>query len=151
MRTALDAGAAPADVRLAFPSTRPGFTHAFGQLRTALDTYAVERQTRYRCELVFEEVVTNIMRHAYEREGAHEIAVAMVITSTAVIMIFEDDGRPFDPTVVHPPAPDRDIQTAGDGGRGLVLVRRAARELRYERTAEALNRFTVAVDGSAEG
>ena len=45
---------------LTFPGTRAGYTRAFADLRRALDDRGLPENARYNCELVFEEVVTNI-------------------------------------------------------------------------------------------
>jgi serine/threonine-protein kinase RsbW len=141
-----DTAGAHALIQLCFPSTSRGFTHAFGELRQALDAHRLGPQAKYKCELVFEEIVTNILKHAYPDQAEHDIAVTVDLAKPLIVMRVEDDGRPFDPSRYPPPQADREILTARDGGRGLVLVRRAARSLQYERTAESRNRLTVTVD-----
>jgi serine/threonine-protein kinase RsbW len=137
-------------VQLHFPPTSHGFTHAFDELRHALTAGAVGRQATYSCELVFEEIVTNILKHAYLDGLEHEIAVTLELANPLIVMRFEDDGRPFDPSRYPSQTPDRDLLTTRDGGRGLVLVRRAVRSLQYERTPESRNRLTVTVDATEE-
>lgn len=130
---------------LTFPGTFAGFERAFGDLQRTLDAQSLERAARYNCELVFEEVVTNIIKHGYPDNGAHEIEVSLDFPGDGVVMCFEDDGVAFDPGAYRPAARPHSILDAEIGGRGLVLLRSAARRLEYERTAQHRNRLTVTI------
>jgi serine/threonine-protein kinase RsbW len=130
---------------LTFPGTRAGFTRAFADLRRALDDRGLPENARYNCELVFEEVVTNILKHGYTDDREHEIEVSIDFPDSAIVMRFEDDGVPFDP--LRPP-PDRQTGSIVDvkvGGRGLTLLRAAATRLDYTRTPNQRNRLIVTV------
>jgi serine/threonine-protein kinase RsbW len=129
---------------LTFPGTRAGFAQAFDDFRRTLDDHPLERRARYNCELVFEEVVTNIIRHGYPDNGEHDIEVSLDFPDDEVIMRFEDDGVLFDPRN-HQPALSSSILDGKDDGRGLILLRSAARRLEYERTAQQRNRLTVTI------
>ena len=128
---------------LAFPATRAAFAQAFSDFRRALDGYSLPRQARYRCELVFEEVVTNVIRYGHRDEQAH-VQISLDSQSDAFVMRFEDDGVPFDPTTPTDPQKGRSARTDG-GGHGLRLVQTAAQALEYERTLEHRNRVTVTI------
>jgi serine/threonine-protein kinase RsbW len=128
-----------------FPATRAGFTRAFADLRRALDDRDLPEKARYYCELVFEEVVTNILKHGYTDEREHDIEVSIDFPDSAIVMRFEDDGIPFDP-LKHPPAtPTGSIADLKIGGRGLTLLRAAASRLDYTRTPDHRNRLVVTV------
>jgi anti-sigma regulatory factor (Ser/Thr protein kinase) len=92
---------------------------------------------------VFEEVVSNIIRHGYTDDLEHQITVTFV-HSDPLELNFEDDGVAFDPSQPLParagPSPGSD-----DGGRGLVLVRSVAERLDYERTTGHRNHLTVTI------
>ena len=130
---------------LTFPGTPAGFERAFEDLRRMLDGHALGRGTRYNCELAFEEVVTNIMRHGYRDTREHQIEVTLEFSGAGVVMGFEDDGVPFDPAGYQPAAPSGSILDASIGGRGLLLLRSAASRLDYERTSQDRNRLTVTI------
>jgi serine/threonine-protein kinase RsbW len=135
----------PASHVLTFPGTRAGFELAFGDLRRMLDGHTLQRRARYNCELVFEEVVTNIIKHGYADDREHGIEVSLDISGEAIVMSFEDDGVQFDPRE-HPPVKrSGSILDVSTGGRGLLLVRAAARRLDYQRTVDQRNRLTVAI------
>jgi anti-sigma regulatory factor (Ser/Thr protein kinase) len=135
---------------LSFPGTRAGFVRAFADLRRALDTRNLEPRARYNCELVFEEVVTNIIKHGYNDDREHRIDVCVDFPDTSIVLRFDDDAAPFDP-LQHAPAsePSTSIRDTPIGGRGLVLLRWAAERLQYERTPDQRNRLTVTIAARA--
>jgi serine/threonine-protein kinase RsbW len=130
---------------LTFPATRAGFARAFDDLLRRLDGHSLGRRTRYNCELVFEEVVTNVIRHGYRDTREHEIEVSVEFPGESVVMRFEDDGVPFDPSQYQSVSPSGTILDASVGGRGLPLLRGAAQRLEYERTSRDRNRLTVTI------
>ena len=130
---------------LAFPGEREAIERAFIDLRGALDGHALGPRARYTCELVFEEIVTNIIKHAYRDDGEHTIELTVDFPDEAIVMRFEDDGVPFDPTHYPPMPPAKSILEASIGGRGLFLVRSRARQFEYERTPADRNRLTVTI------
>jgi anti-sigma regulatory factor (Ser/Thr protein kinase) len=135
----------PASHVLTFPGTRAGFELAFGDLRRTLDGHTLHQRARYNCELVFEEVVTNIIKHGYADDRGHGIKVSLEVSGEAIVMGFEDDGVPFDPRE-HPPVNHSgSILDVSTGGRGLLLVRAAARRVDYQRTVDQRNRLTVTI------
>lgn len=96
---------------------------------------------RANAELVFEEVISNVIRHA----GAHQIEVSLARQAEAIVLTFEDDGEPFDPLQRPTPVPPTSIEEAPLGGLGLLLLRKASTQLRYERIAGHTNRLTVTI------
>lgn len=134
---------------LTFHGTRSGFDEAFRTFRQTLDRHDLPARSRYYCELVFEEVATNIIRHGYADEGEHQISVALEFHSDAVVMTFEDDGIAFDPSKRPPARPPETIDDAEAGGRGLLLVRNVAHCLQYERTMQHHNRLRVTIAATA--
>lgn len=134
---------------LTFPATRAGFADAFVRFRQALDGQDLSAKARYRSELAFEEVVSNVIRHGYTDHKDHEIRVIIESTEDTLIVTFEDDGVSFDPGSQHPSnTRPTSLEETQIGGRGLLLVRAAARRVDYERTADQHNRLTVTIDRS---
>jgi serine/threonine-protein kinase RsbW len=132
---------------LTFPATRAGFERAFINFRRALDGHPLERAARYNCELVFEEIVTNIIKHGSRDSREPMVEVSLDFANESVVLRFEDDGIPFDPRHHASPEPLTSLENAMGGGRGLLLVRKAARGMDYERTAHQRNRLTVTIAG----
>jgi anti-sigma regulatory factor (Ser/Thr protein kinase) len=135
------------DLRLA--ATREGFATGFDELRRGLDTLPLDARARFSVELIFEEVVANLVRHGARSDGRTSLSLELVLRDDAVELTFLDDGVPFDPRERSDPAPARDLEHAEVGGRGLMLVRSVSKELQYARTPEGQNRLTVAVSRDA--
>ena len=92
--------------------------------------------------IALDEVLANLLQHAYDDAEVHEIRIALSAYPRAVVVEVEDDGRPFDPLVVPPP--DRAALSTGSriGGRGILFVRSLMSEVRYQR-ADGKNRLTL--------
>lgn len=92
--------------------------------------------------IALDEVLANVLEHAYDDAGVHEIRIALCAYPQAVVVQVEDDGRPFDPLAV--PAPDPAVSAAEGriGGRGILFVRSLMSEVRYQR-ADGKNRLTL--------
>jgi anti-sigma regulatory factor (Ser/Thr protein kinase) len=133
---------------LDFPATLAGFEHGFAQLRTGLDSETLEPLTRYRIELVFEEIVANIVRHGAPKGGAKDVRVTFDVQGDSILLTFDDDGSPYDPRTRGDPPPVKSLEEVGIGGRGLLMVRRASSAIDYCRTADQRNRLTVTLPAS---
>jgi anti-sigma regulatory factor (Ser/Thr protein kinase) len=147
-------GAAPQSSRrieLHFAATREGFAAAFDELRLGLDRLGLQGRPRFSVELVFEEVVANVVRHGARPDGRTAISLEVLLQDDAVQLTFLDDGRAFDPRQRSDPAPPRDLEHAEIGGRGLMLIRSVCKGLEYARTPEGQNRLTVTVSKDATG
>jgi serine/threonine-protein kinase RsbW len=130
-------------IQLSFPGTLRGFEQAFGSLRSALDGGGLNQAARYNAELVFEEIVANILRHGAPCGGELDIQVSLEVDDERIIMTFDDDGVPFDPRGRPDPKLPTSLADAADGGLGLMMVRRAANDMQYQRTPQHRNRLIV--------
>jgi len=133
------------DSRVSFPNSLAGLQQGLDALKAWLTAANVGQQVEDRVFLVFEEIVMNIIRYGFDDGREHTIEVSFARGEGELTLIFDDDGRPFDPRNV--PAPDlhRPLAAAPIGGRGIFLVRKNAKRLDYERTAKGRNHLTVVV------
>lgn len=134
-----------ADCVLKFPATFAAYARASSELRRALADGGVADKPRYNAELVFEEIVSNIIRHGCSSHVQCAIEVSVGFHEDALVLSFNDNGQPFDPREHAPPAAPKSLDEAGRGGLGLLLVRNAASHIDYERTRQNKNRITVRI------
>jgi len=130
---------------MTIPNSLAGLKQGLGTLRDWLTSANVGQQAEDRAFLVFEEIVTNIIRYAFDDAKEHAIDLSFARGDGELTLIFDDDGRPFDPRAVPNPDFNRPLANAPTGGRGIFLVRKAAKRLDYERTQRGRNRLTVIV------
>ena len=118
--------------------------------RHALDAVRLDGATRYNAELVFEEVVANVVGHGAPDGHALEVRFTVEAHRDSIILTFDDNGVPFDPRGRPDPLPQKSLDEARIGGYGLMLVRHAASSLDYLRTTEGHNRLIVQLPRCAE-
>lgn len=82
-------------------------------------------------DLCLEEIITNIIKYAYDEPGPREIRVRLRRDPAAVVTEVEDDGNPFNP-LEHPrPDLEMDLAKVEPGGLGILLVREYMDRLDY--------------------
>jgi anti-sigma regulatory factor (Ser/Thr protein kinase) len=140
-------GSRRAELRL--EATREGFAVGFEELRRTLDAFPLDKRARFSAELLFEEVVANVVRHGTMPNRRTTLSLEVALEDDAVRLTFLDDGVPFDPRDRPDPIPAVDLEHAEAGGRGLMLIRSVSRSVEYARTPEGQNRLTVTVSRDA--
>ena len=131
------------NVALTIPSTLAGLKEGAEALSNWLSRWRIGEETGNRAHLVYDEIVTNIIRYAFTDGREHQIGIGFGLQDDSLTLNFDDDGRPFDPRTAPEPMKAGSLAKATIGGRGLLLVRKAARRLDYERSAEGRNRLAV--------
>jgi anti-sigma regulatory factor (Ser/Thr protein kinase) len=137
----------PAALRLELPLTVAGVAEGQAALRAFLAGAGIADRPIGHAELVLEEVLMNLLMHGFAAPEGQRVAVSAVLQAGGCRMEIEDAGWPFDPTTAAPdgPAPAASIEDAAIGGLGLVLVRRFAQDLAYQRLADGRNRLGLTV------
>jgi anti-sigma regulatory factor (Ser/Thr protein kinase) len=94
-------------------------------------------------ELALEELLTNIVKYGYQDSAPHEIAVELEARGDEVRLRLADDGTAFNPWDDAPePVRGRPANARPLGGQGIMLVKKFANSLAYQRKA-AMNVVTV--------
>ncbi|HLY51668.1 MAG TPA: ATP-binding protein [Steroidobacteraceae bacterium] len=132
-------------VEIRFAGTHAGFAEGFARLHAALDVEGLEGAARYNTELVFEEIIANIVKHGAHNGREPDVCVTLQVLADSIVLGFSDDGLPFDPRGRADPVMPRSLAEAKIGGFGLLLVRHATSSLDYARTADDRNRLTAVV------
>lgn len=105
----------------------------------------VPPDTVNRVRLVAEELVVNIITHAFDDDAAHTIVLTLRTGAATVTVTTEDDGRPFDPRQAPAPPIGRPLEEQSGGGYGIYIVTHLARSLDYERV-DGRNRVRAVID-----
>lgn len=104
--------------------------------RTGLARFAAHHvlspATINRLEVIFEEVISNIVRHGFAPGSDQSIRVTARREADAIVLTFDDDGIPFDPLAVAPPGRAASLAEARLGGLGIPLLRRYAATIAHE-------------------
>jgi anti-sigma regulatory factor (Ser/Thr protein kinase) len=100
-----------------------------GELAGAM---SLPRTVAYRLDLILAEAVTNIIEHGCTDIEGREIVIRCDREADAVAVEITDDARPYNPTAREEPASAAsDLEAANPNGRGILLMRRYTREMRY--------------------
>ena len=112
----------------------------------------LDAMAQNRLEVLFEELVSNTIRHGFAKGSDQSIQVQVERGPDAVTLICEDDGQNFDPTQAELPEGFTSAETARVGGLGIPLIVRLSSALRYEELSPGSgpgfhprNRTTVSV------
>jgi anti-sigma regulatory factor (Ser/Thr protein kinase) len=114
-------------------------------LREFLGEEGVHPDGLKRVRLVVEELVVNIIQHAFDDDTKHTIVLTLRTEPRRVTVTTEDDGKPFDPREAPPPPLGRPIEEQGKGGYGIHIVKHMAKSLEYTR-ADGRNRVRAVVE-----
>ncbi|OYU00161.1 MAG: serine/threonine protein kinase [Burkholderiales bacterium PBB1] len=131
-------------LRLVLVNHRDALDQARTQVLRWLERHVPTAKLVFSVELILEETLMNVIWHAHPDHAEHLIRLEMDVDAADVVMRFEDDGVPFDPLQAPAPVAPRSIDDAVPGGLGLLLVRRCARDVTYQRL-DGMNRLTVRV------
>jgi anti-sigma regulatory factor (Ser/Thr protein kinase) len=83
--------------------------------------------------LVLDELVSNIIKYAYDDTREHQIHVAVAVGLDLLTISVEDDGKPFNPLEAVAPNLDLPIEEWPIGGLGVFIVKSIADALEYRR------------------
>jgi anti-sigma regulatory factor (Ser/Thr protein kinase) len=104
-----------------------------GGVMDFLQQGGLNSRAKFIAELVLEEMVTNMVKYAFDDSLPHQILVESEVSNGWVSLHFWDDGHEFDPIT----APDSQAGVPAlqrkPGGRGLQLIRKLAVNLAYSR------------------
>src|SRR5687768_11895425 len=128
-----------------FPATPRHCEGALRDLTKILVDAGLPRKARYNAEVVFEEVVMNIVRYGWDGAAPPDVEVEVEIGPERIVFVFTDDGIAFDPCDYPEPEFFSSVMSAKLGGLGISLVRKASTGMTYERTPKGENRLTVTI------
>ena len=121
------------DLRLTLQSELAEIDRARLALLRFLAPVELPERTIYRIELIVEEVLSNIVRHAFTESSESTIGFCARLSAGDVVIEFEDHGRQFNPLEAAELPRASQVSRTEVGGWGISLMRRFADGLRYER------------------
>lgn len=130
------------DLLLEVPRDWQAYHHASQELQGFVHRLDLPPNVSFVALLVLEEVGTNILKYAYGQpppEGADRdvgasdfgFRLRVTVLPDSLRMVFEDAGTPFDPTR-EAELEETSLEEASIGGRGLLLLQRMTRGMRYK-------------------
>lgn len=93
-------------------------------------------------ETAVDEAVSNIIEHAYEGEGKGMIRCQIKRGESAVSVILDDHGKPFDPSCIPQPNLHGKLKDRANHGLGYYMMCRLVDEVQFEFNEER-NRLTL--------
>ncbi len=101
-----------------------------------MDEEGVPPSMAHRVKLVVEELVVNVIQHAFADQARHAILLDVRTEAGGIAVVVEDDGAPFDPRAVPPIDVGKLLEAGRSGGLGVAIVKKMARDLEYVRAGE---------------
>jgi sigma-B regulation protein RsbU (phosphoserine phosphatase) len=83
--------------------------------------------------MVFDELLNNVISYAYGDEEAHSIEVIMERSGERLSISISDDGQPFNPFTREDPDTTLSLEERDIGGLGIHLVKKVMDESTYQR------------------
>jgi serine/threonine-protein kinase RsbW len=135
------------NLRMVFEDRLEALNHLMTVVRAYLQPHSLSGKTRFAVELILEEVVTNVIHHAFEgipatEQGPHLIAMDLEVSERGVHLRVADDGRPFNPLSVPRLDVGQPLLERLEGGLGIHLVRQMMDSMAYRREGER-NHFEI--------
>lgn len=97
----------------------------------------------YEVRLAVDEACSNIIDHAYGGEGEGEIQCTCEIVEEGLIVVLEDQGRPFVPESVPKHTHDVPLEALKPHGAGLFLIHEMMDEVHFEGDRASGNVLTM--------
>ena len=87
-------------------------------------------------ELALDELLNNVITHAYLDTDQHTIVVEMCIAENALHIVVSDDGIPFNPFELKEPNLKTSLEERQVGGVGVLLVKKFMDDCSYQRLGD---------------
>lgn len=113
------------------------------------DSAGVDISIQLKLNMVFDELINNIISYGYKDNDRHTITVRAEINGDCLMVTVEDGGIPFNPFLLETPDVSSDIEDRQIGGLGIFLVKEVMDDVTYQRVQNS-NRVTLLKHLNAE-
>jgi sigma-B regulation protein RsbU (phosphoserine phosphatase) len=100
---------------------------------TFAEDYGIPEKVRLKINVVFDELLTNIISYAYQDNKEHDIGIKVELSADRLKVSMVDDGIPFNPLGVETPDTELPLEERKIGGLGIHLVRNMMDKVSYRR------------------
>jgi sigma-B regulation protein RsbU (phosphoserine phosphatase) len=100
---------------------------------TFAEDYGIPEKVRLKMNVVFDELLTNIISYAYQDNKEHGIKVKVELSADRLKVSMVDGGIPFNPLGVETPDMELPLEERKIGGLGIHLVRNMMDKVSYRR------------------
>jgi serine/threonine-protein kinase RsbW len=107
-----------------------------------LGQFEVSAKAQYFMRLAIEELATNWIKYGCLETQEHLMTFDLRHTAERLILKVTDNGAPFNPLEVPIPSTDLPIDERDLGGLGILLLRKMADQMSYERR-DGMNILTL--------
>lgn len=96
----------------------------------------IDQSTINKLLLCVDELITNIIGHAYTDKEEHAVLLECRVLDTKIELEIRDDGQPFDPTKQKRPDIKLSVDSRKIGGLGIHLVMTLMDKVEYHREGD---------------
>src|SRR5262245_22643304 len=121
------------ELRLTIHNEIGELARASAMAREHLERHGFEEAVVFATDLALEEVLSNVIRYAYDDHDQHRIVIALRTAGRCIEIQIVDDGREFDPVSAPAVEVAVPLERRRIGGLGLHLLRAFVSEMHYER------------------
>lgn len=128
-----------------WPATLDSLTSIQDYIQHHAVLAGVHAKQAFSIQLIVEEVIANIVNHAYRNTDSGIITIGVEFSGDTVSISFSDTGPPFDPLGATLPDITEGIDERDIGGLGILMVIKMADGIEYHRR-DNKNILTVTIN-----
>ena len=111
-----------------------------GRFNSFADDNKIPNTIRRKINMVFDEVLNNIISYAYQDDKEHFVEVTAELSKDRLMVSISDDGIPFNPFTLEAPDTGLTLEDRKIGGLGIHLIKKSMDKFFYQRR---INKNTV--------
>ena len=123
----------PNNLKLEFKNNLPDLSRGLDAALSWLTPFNLPPDASYVTILALEELATHAINHGYPDNLEHLIHVAITVEKNQLVIQYLDDGVFFNPLDVQEPDTNLPIEDRPTEGLGILLLRKIADDMTYER------------------
>ncbi len=122
-----------AERRIVIKNHLPEITAVNEKFETFAEKFDIPRPITMKFNIVFDELLKNVISYAYRDDEEHNIEIRMERVGKRLTVTITDDGVPFNPLSVATPKTDLALADREAGSMGIHLVRNLVDDVFYQR------------------